>query len=261
MSEFKNMSEKSLENQLVVKKPRHFFGRFYKHFGHIWTPLALLSLGGFGAFWGWRLLQRTPYFSIQKIEVSGALTQLTTRQIVEAAQIPPGTNLFQVSLNTVSQNILKFPWVASVSVRRQVPSSLWIHVVEQKPAALLLADDLYFISQEGNLFKKVEMETPRDLAVVTGFEKDDSLEPVMRLMHFLNDFRNFDLFGISEIHYNEATGFSVVTVQGPMEIKLGRENFEKKLERWKKIWPTLQARFGRVRGVDLDYEEKAFIKL
>lgn len=250
-----------LENQIVVKKPRHLFGRFYRHFGRVLTPLAILSLGGVGAFWGWRLLQRTPYFSIQKVEVSGVLKQLTTQQIIAAAQILPGTNLFQVSLNTVSQNILKFPWVASVSVRRQVPSTLWIHVTEQKPAALLLADDLYFVSQEGKLFKKVEMEMPRDLVVVTGFEKGDSLEPVMRLLHFLNDFRDFDLFGISEIHYNEAIGFSVVTVQGPMEIKLGRDNFEKKLERWKKIWPTLQTRFGRVRGVDLDYEEKAFVKL
>lgn len=251
----------SLENQAVAKRPRHLFTRFYRRFGTIFTLATLLGIGSVAAHLGWQIVKSASYFSIQKIEVSGVLTQVTPAQIVQAAGVKLGTNLFQVSLNTVSQNILKFEWVASVSVRRQVPSTLWIHVVEQKPVALLLAGDLYFVSPEGKLFKKVEMETPRDLLVVTGFEKEESLEPAMRLIHFLKDFRDFDLFGISEIHYNEATGFSIVTVQGPMEIKLGHENFEKKLERWKKIWPTLQTQLGRVRGVDLDYEDKAFVKL
>lgn len=251
----------SLENQAVTKRPRHLFTRFYRRFGPLCTLITLMGAGWAAAHWGWRTVSRTSYFSIQKVEVSGVLTQVTPAQIVQAAGVKLGTNLFQVSLNTASQNILKLPWVAEASVRRQVPATLWIHVVEQKPAALLLADDLYFVSQEGKLFKKVEMETPRDLLVLTGFEKDESLEPAMRWIHFLKDFRDFDLFGISEIHYNEATGFSVVTMQGPTEIKLGFEPDEKKMMRLKKIWPTLQTRFGRVRGVDLDYEEKAFVKL
>lgn len=214
----------------------------------------LLSLFALG-------MVRSPYFSIQKIEVAGDLKHLSMDAVVEASKVSLRTNLFSVSLHETEKNVLKLPWVQSVSIRRQVPDTLWIYVKEYRPIALLLEEQFYFVSQGGGVFKKVEEEVTRDLPVITGLKKEDRLDDVMQLLKIFNKSDDFRLFGLSEIHYNDVTGFSIVTLMGPMEIRLGRDHFENKLKRLKQIWTKLDKRYARVRGVDLDYEDRAFVKL
>ena len=56
----------------------------------------------------------------------GDLTQINIDQILNASKVSVGQNLFGVSLKEIEENILQEPWVESVSVRRQAPSTLWI---------------------------------------------------------------------------------------------------------------------------------------
>lgn len=252
---------KSTDNQMIIKRPKHLLSRMAKRVKGPLRTLCGASLVVLAGFAIWLGLSRSGYFTLQKIEVVGNLKQLTVAEVEEASQVKMGVNLFGFSLKEVEKNVLQLPWVGSVSVRRQVPQTLWIHVQEQKPVALLLSSKLYFISYEGKIFKEVEQELARDLPVLTGFKKEDSLEEALQLVHFFEGSSDFDLFGLSEIHYNDAEGFSVVTLSGPMEVKLGRGNFEGKLNRLKKIWPKLSQSLGRVHGIDLDYEDRAFVKL
>lgn len=222
--------------------------------------LALLAGIAMGIL-GYQWIHATSLFALERLEVAGDLKELTLEEILKKANVPLKKNLFQISLKEVKKDITTLPWVKQVSVRRQVPSTLWVHVREHKPQALLLDGRLYFVSEEGVVFKPVGKESNRDLPVITGLKKSDSLEEALQLIHFLRDFSDFELFGLSEIHYNEVTGFSIVTLQGPMEIRLGRENIAFKIIRLKKMWESLEGRLPRVRGIDLDYEDRAFVKL
>jgi len=246
---------------MVVKKPKHHLRRFFKRAPKFlrWVPgFLLIIIIGVALWWG---ITKNPYFAIQKIDVVGDLTQINIDQILNASKVSVGQNLFGVSLKEIEENILQEPWVESVSVRRQAPSTLWIYVKEQNPVALLLTDKLYFVSARGIAFKEVEQESCRDLPVFTGFEKKDSLITALNFLHFLEGSSDFDMFGLSEIHYNEATGFSLVTLLGPMEVRFGKEGFEAKLNRLKNIWTQAGDKLGRVKGIDLDYSDKAFVKL
>lgn len=250
-----------LENQEIAKKPRHTLKRFFKKSARSFKWIQSLALIFSAGYIIWFGVSKSPYFAVQKIEVAGELKHLDLHSIIQASQVPLGINLFRLSLAKVEQNVSKLPWVEAVSVRRQAPSTLWIHVREQKPVALLLVGRLYFVSGEGVVFKEVEQEPGRDLPVLTGFNKDDSLAPAVRLLRFLEQDPHFEMFGLSEIHYNDAAGFSVVTLLGPMEVRLGRENFDIKIGKLKTIWSELGPKLGRVRGIDLDYEDRAFVKL
>lgn len=221
--------------------------------------IVLLSAATLGLFYQW--IQTTSIFALERLEVAGDLKELTLEEILKAANVPLKKNLFQISLSEIERNIAGLDWVKQVSVRRQVPSTLWVHVREYKPQALLLDERLHFVSEEGVVFKAVGKEMNRDLPVITGFKKTDSLDEALRIIHFLRDFSDFELFGLSEIHYNEITGFSIVTLMGPMEIRLGRDDIASKIIRLKKIWDGLENRFSRVRGIDLDYDDRAFVKL
>ncbi len=250
-----------LESQIVVKKSKHRLRRFVRRTPKFlkWVPgFLLIIIMGVALWWG---ITKNSYFAIQKVDVVGDLKQLTLSQIIKASQVNLGSNLFGISLNKIEENVLQEPWVEQVSVRRQAPSTLWIYVKEQIPTALLLTDKLYFVSDKGVAFKEVEQEACRDLPVFTGFAKKDSLNDALKFLHFLEGSSDFDLFGLSEIHYNEATGFSLVTLMGPMEVRFGKEGFEAKLNRLKNIWTQAGKKLGSVKGIDLDYSDKAFVKL
>ncbi|MDP2599910.1 MAG: FtsQ-type POTRA domain-containing protein [Deltaproteobacteria bacterium] len=250
-----------LENQNIVKRPKHRLSRLFKGTGPILKGcLGAALLFGAGIL-SWFAITQTNHFALARVEVKGDLKHLSKEQILGAARVSLGENLFSISLEKVEQNILSLPWVASVSVRRQAPSILSIQVKEQRPVALLLKGGLHFVSADGIVFKEVEKELEKDLPVLTGFDKKDSLQSAVRLIHFLENSSDFELFGVSEIYYNDATGFSVVTLSGPTEVKLGKEGFEEKVNRLKNIWPQVKERFGRVKGMDLDYADKAFVKL
>lgn len=218
---------------------------------------SLILLAG-GLAWGVRW---SPYFRLHKVEVVGSLHVLTVPQIEAAAGVAVGVPLFQIALSQVEKNVAALPWVASVWVRREIPDRLWIHVQEETPKALLLRDRLYYLSNQGKVFKPVEQEPQRNLPVVIGWPDSRSFDLALRLIDFFETESDFSLFGLSEIHYNEATGLGLVTLTGPMEIQLGEENIWEKLNRLPVLWPQVQAKWGRVRGVDLNYDDRALVKL
>lgn len=250
-----------LEQQVIRRWPRrklHFLAkRLKKPAQHCFYLILALALG----LGTWLGLSRSSYFALDRIEVVGNLQALTAEDIERAAQIPVGTNLFRIALAAVEQNILKQRWVESVSIRRQIPNVLWISIQEYQPKALRLDGKLFFVSQEGKVFKEVEGETKRDFVVLTGAQNESSILEALRLIAFFEKKVDFGVFGLSEIYYNEATGFSLVTLNGAMEVTLGKENLETKLERLMTVWSYLQPRLGGFSGIDLDYEDRAFVKL
>lgn len=251
----------SINNQVIVKRPKHRARRLFKKVLASFGVSHLLFLILLAIIPVWMGVKHSSYFALQKIEVAGDLKQTSAQEVIKAANVALGQNLFDVFLKEIEKNVLKLQWVRSVSVRRHSPETLWIHVNEQKPIALLLSDKLYFISQDGHPFKEVDKEVERDLPVITGFEKGDLLDSPLQLIHFFESNPHFDVFGLSEIHYNDATGFSIVTLSGPIEIRLGRGNFEEKLAQFQTIWSKLGPRLGRIKGIDLDYEDRVFVKL
>lgn len=249
-----------LGKQPIIKRPKRRLKRLLKRISPYGGGFrAGVFLAAFILLIAWRV-GASRSFAIQKIEVVGRLKHLSAEEVQKATGVHLEENLFHISLSTVENNVLKLPWVRSVSVRRQVPETLWIHIKEHQPLALVLKEQLYFLSEDGLLFKKVENETMRDLPVVTGID-EKNLQEVVQLLIFFRQLSDFEVFGLSEIHYNDAIGYSIVTLSGPMEIRLGRDDFETKIRRLKKIWAAIEPRFQRVHGIDLNYEDRAFVKL
>lgn len=249
-----------LENQNIVKRQRPLFvlvRRVKRHFLSV-SFVLLPFLVVLGLAWG---ITQSGTFALQKVDIVGDFQNVSLEEIQKAADLSLERNLFQISLKEIEKNILTLKWVDQVLIRRQIPHALWIHVKEQSPKALLLDERLYFVSKEGAVFKEVEREAIRDLPVITGLKKEEALQEALHCIDFFSARDDFSVFGLSEIHYNEPTGFSFVTMTGPMEIKLGRENFEKKLDRLQTIWSRLKPELGRIKGIDLDYEDRAFVKL
>ena len=77
------------------------------------------------------------FFRVENIEVNGQ-SAYTAEQIIGAAEVEQGDNLFAVNKFKVMRQIIsRLPYVDEISVSRRLPNTLVINVVECVPAAAI----------------------------------------------------------------------------------------------------------------------------
>jgi cell division protein FtsQ len=76
------------------------------------------------------ILYFTPVMSARSIIVTG-IGAVTRDEVLDAAQVPPGTPLLQINTDGIADRVAAIRRVASVRVQREYPSALRITVVER----------------------------------------------------------------------------------------------------------------------------------
>lgn len=127
------------------------------------------------------------FFQIKEIKISGNKT-ITTEEIVSS--FGQG-NVFLVNTKEISREILeKFPKIANVSIKRELPDILSVQIEERKPVAVFSQDgDYFFIDKEGVIFEKTP-EKPSEMLIIKG-EKEliqkERLEKILKINSKLKD--------------------------------------------------------------------------
>lgn len=86
----------------------------------------------------------TPGFDIKKIEVRGN-SVLKNEEIIRASGVITGVNIFGVSLGEIKDNIKSMGYIESVKVKRALPSTIEITVVEEVGVGYIKAEEGYVI--------------------------------------------------------------------------------------------------------------------
>ena len=85
-----------------------------------------------------------PVFNITSVTVTGN-TQLTEEEILEAANIPIGKNIYRVSMKDARLRVEDMPYVLTAEVERRFPAKVVIEVTERTEAAAVKCDGGYAI--------------------------------------------------------------------------------------------------------------------
>src|SRR3954469_793582 len=86
-----------------------------------------------------RLFFENPEYHVQTIELQTDGT-LQREQVLKAAGLHEGANIFSVNLASVRDRIQQLPQADEVEVMRKLPSEIDIHVVERKPVAWITSE-------------------------------------------------------------------------------------------------------------------------
>jgi len=109
----------------------------------------LLVAGGVAALWeGYRRVVQLSYFYVTEVRVEGNL-QVAAADVVAGLALDADSNILELNLSDLSRRVLQNPWIREASVRRQLPLSLTIRVVERVPEAVFIADRRYLLSADG----------------------------------------------------------------------------------------------------------------
>jgi len=212
-----------------------------------------------------RHIKTSKSFAIEQIEVIGN-EQLTNAQVLRAAGLAVGQNVFSVGPEQARANLLREPWIEAADVRRRLPGRFSIEVRERHAVALLASGQLQLVSDEGTVFKALEANDPSDLPVISGLEPNlrtqdeqalsSSLLDSVALLHAYQDAGLARREPISEIHVDNDRGLSLYVGSDAMYVRLGKGPFRQKLERMREVLTRLAKDKARAAYVYLDNQRR-----
>jgi cell division septal protein FtsQ len=177
-------------------------------------------------------------FRVYEVRFEGNIHS-TPSQLRHLADIRTDQHLLTVDLERTVAGVEQHPWVSSARARLSFPSTVTITVTEHHPRMLLALSDLWYISDEGQPFRRAQ-GNDLDYPVLTGIDPDFAVEQpeltsaiIGRALSLLDSTAVRPLHGpdsVSEIRFNTRTGFALV-LRGGTEILLGFSDPEERLSR------------------------------
>jgi len=227
--------------------------------------LTLLGLGAAALIWLGETTVRYAHtadaFAIREVIVEGN-NQVEAIDIRRAAQLQIGSNIFEISTEDARNHLLQHPWINEAKVARKLPGRIRIEVVERTPVALVALDQLYLVSRDGAVFKRLGVDDPVDLPIITGIASEQFYDDfdyrtaiLLRSMALLQDYEGAGLSErepVSEIHFEGANGIELFVGADGMNVRLGNGQHRQKLRRFRQVLERLAREKTRPSYVYLD---------
>lgn len=256
------------ERNIDTRKRRRFF-QLLKKIERISAVVLIWLMGAALLYAIYTAAFLKPYFDVDKIEVEGTFRVLTKDKIISKSGIKMGDHLLRLPVGEIQARLEKSPWIKEVAVHRKFPHMVWIYVKEYIPEAIVRKDGWHYVNRFGQVFKTISLEDDRDFPIITGLEEipdDDEAALKSKVVELLRVKKLYEssslgeIFGISEIHFNENKGVSIVTMVDPMELRLGYGPFVEKIDRLQIVYPAIRSRGGVVAYIDFNSEGKVVVK-
>lgn len=207
------------------------------------------------------LLVYSPIFTLQKLNIKGAV-YLSEDEIAYIARIHKGQPLFNLETAEVTENLLKDLRIESAAVKRKLPYSLDINIIERVPVATVASEYGYVdIDRQGKVIAAYRSLRHVPIPLITGISVhdlyigDDVQEPtVKKVLEFLQKLSPEALNQISEVNAANPSAFVVYTAKA-VQIRLGGlDRLEEEVRLTEDFLQDQQTSPYTVEYVDFSYE-------
>ena len=234
------------------------------------TGLVLGGLVGLGALVSTRLVGAR-LLAVDRVVVQGN-RRLTETDLDRITGPVRGQSLLLVDLDRFRADFLNSPWVASVTVRRLLPSTLEVHIVEREPLAIArVGQQLYLVDGSGVIIAEYgPQHADFDLPIVDGMasaggaSNGPTIDPVRAQLvgRFFGSLaaRPELRRSVSQVDVSRDGNVAVLLDDDPALLYLGNDQFVERLRTYLEIRPTLAERMNDVDYVDLRYGQRVIVK-
>lgn len=234
-----------------------------------WIAAGLLLVGctgvAFASAYSW--LTRSPLFTVRTVDMNRC-SNVSLEEVWAIVRGDGSGILWSVPAKEVARRLSGHPWVRSVSVRKSFPDRLVVRIEERVPVAMVNLDVLHYLDEEGRPFKRLTAYDPKNFAIVTGFSREDLLRKdpvtVRDLRKTLDLLRGVESGAlrrnVSEIHFDAQDGYTVVTRDVGLQLKVGTMDVKEAIRRIEAAMPRISG-MTRSSGIaDLKTEGRVFMR-
>lgn len=209
-------------------------------------------------------MQTSSMFEIEALGIRGH-SRLTPRSIVEHLDIPPHTNIFQVNLDDLQQQLESMIWIKSAEIYRNFPNKLSIHLTERKPFALVKLDELHLIDQEGIILGSLASGSAIRLPIITGSfveqmrldNENPQLQHAFYAIEELIRSSNPLFQHIRKIRIECLENVTLFSTNSSPEVRLSLVNYRQSLQQLERLYPDLQPE--TLTTIDLRFDKRVIV--
>ncbi|MBN2092380.1 FtsQ-type POTRA domain-containing protein [candidate division KSB1 bacterium] len=229
------------------------------------TTLMVVTLGT--ADW----MRGKNAFSLRSIKVEG--NQLISKEnLLKKANIDSSKDLFELQPAEIEKRIKKEqPLVADVQVHRELPTTIRINVDEVDPIAKIAKENQWYgVDEDGNILAGLKSIELYDYPVITGLMLEqksnnqvvlpEGFQDVLKCLKTQKKMNPLVLNQISEINYHSKSGLIFYLIDSGTPVIIGKDEIEKKLFKFNKVYPILVTELNMTQFVDLRYSTQIVVK-
>lgn len=212
---------------------------------------------------------RSGALRVNDIRVSG-LTRLDPSDIEALISGVRRASIFTVRLDDVRARLLESPWIEDAGVRRVLPETIELTVVERVPIGVArFPSGLFLIDGSGAI---IDRFGPRyadvNLPIVDGFEvmprPGIRVEPARahlatRLLRALGEHPDL-LRRLSQVDVSDDHNAVAMLEGDPALLHLGHERFAQRLQAYLDMAPALRERVQAIDYIDLRFEQRVYLR-
>lgn len=179
-----------------------------------------------------------------------------------------GGSIWTLSVDEIGRRLRSSPWIRTVSVRKSFPDRLIVRIEERAPVAMVNLDALWYVDDRGTVFKRLTTYDSKAFPIITGFSAADlsagdavAMANLRRTLELLRMAEGSVLRqNVSEAHFDAQDGYTLVTRDTGLQLKIGTMDFREAMKRIEAALPRL-SRLGQVQGaVDLKQKGRIFVR-
>jgi cell division protein FtsQ len=208
--------------------------------------LALTVLAGYGVVQAYHKVNAQ---KIETVQIEGTLNYVSEMDITDAVNRFVSASLVAIDLDLLKAELETQPWISQVSVRREWPDRLVIHVEEEQPIARW--NDYQLLNQQGQIFAPESALDQLQLPRLTGPEQSEQ-QVMLQYLQFNQLLYPLGV-RIRDLALNERGAWTMTLTNGA-EVRLGRDLV---LERLRRLVVFLESEHGEqianIGSIDLRY--------
>jgi cell division septal protein FtsQ len=244
-----------------------------------WSIIAVIV--GYTSVRGLALVTEAPGLRIRQITVGGH-RQLTAADVVARAGALRGQNIVRADLVAARRRLLDSPWIADATLRRQLPSTIEIQIVERRPVALarLARGGLQLVAADGTVLgPAAAIQAGLDLPIADGLVPvagrafaapgagigiparvdPDRAALVGRLVDALRGEDGL-LPLLSQVDVSDPEDAVVLLGDDPARVHLGDRDFARRVRAYRDLAPTLLQHVDAIDTADVRYDGRVFVR-
>ena len=182
-----------------------------------------------------------------------------------------GSSIVTVDLDKYRRAVMDSPWVADARLRRVLPGTIEISVVERRPSGICrLGGQLFLIDREGTVIDEYGPHyAAYDLPIVDGLvQAPRDGRPAIDRRRALLAARVIDAIAsnlplarrLSQIDVSDAHNAAVLLDDDPAWLYLGEEQFQERLQSYVEVASALKERVDEIDYVDLRFGPRVYVK-
>lgn len=202
------------------------------------------------------------YFNIQNITVENNVT-VSDQEILDALGIHQGVNIFCLKLDQYIDQLISFPNIKSVQIRKKLPDQIIVRVYERSPLYQLYNGAYFYLDEDGVVLAKMTHQPDASLPVITGLDlpvidfgaqlEDERLKLASKVITSYNSSKDLHDIPLELLDVSLTDQVVMITPDGG-RISFGSEDFQYRFKKLDLILNDLRAQKALFATIDLRFE-------